>query len=396
MRIGFIGAGQFAGSFLSLFRLHPGVSGLAIADRVPERSESMRARFGIEEVFATDDELLASDVDAVAVFTQRWTHGPLVTKALDAGKHVYSAVPMAITLDEVDQIIDAVDRTGLVYMMGETSFYNPATVYARGRMAAGDFGRVFYSEGDYVHDMDLGFYDAYRYSGGDGWKTTASYPPLLYPTHSIGGVLGALPTSAVSVSALGVPDLRHDGVFDRSVSMFDNDVSNASALFGLEDGGMMRINEFRRVGYPQGRESRFRFYGTEGVFEQLMTTCLWHDRHDVIDVSDLIATHATLPADAPELDGVSPELREAFVSGFAAVHDTRRLPASFRGAPNGHEGSHQFLVDDFVRAVVDRAPVSVDARMAARFTAPGIVAHESMRRGGERLPIPLYERPPAP
>ena len=62
-------------------------------------------------------------------------------------------------------------------MMGETSYYNPATVYARRSYAEDAFGRVFYTEGDYVHDMDLGFYAAYQYSGGEDWKATASYPP---------------------------------------------------------------------------------------------------------------------------------------------------------------------------------------------------------------------------
>ncbi|KEP72464.1 oxidoreductase, partial [Microbacterium sp. SUBG005] len=75
---------------------------------------------------------------------------------------------------------------------------------------------MFYAEGDYVHDMDLGFYDAYKYSGGDEWKATASYPPMLYPTHAIGGVLGAIPRHAVSVSCIGAATSR-DGVFDESV-----------------------------------------------------------------------------------------------------------------------------------------------------------------------------------
>ena len=81
-------------------------------------------------------------------------------------------------------------------MMGETSFYNPATIFARLKLADGDFGRVFYSEGDYVHDMDLGFYAAYQYSGGENWKTTASYPPMRNPFRR--RVLGALDTYAVS------------------------------------------------------------------------------------------------------------------------------------------------------------------------------------------------------
>ncbi len=66
------------------------------------------------------------------------------------------------------------------------------------------------------------------------------------------------------MSAIGVSDDRGDGVFDKDVSQFVNDVSNATALFEVAGGGWFRTNEFRRVGYPSHiRESRFRFFGTE-------------------------------------------------------------------------------------------------------------------------------------
>src|SRR5688572_9055562 len=284
--IGFVGAGQFAGQFTELFHKHPGVSAVHVTDVMPERAAELVALQDLAGTYPSFEDMLASDVDAVAIFTQRWTHGPLVLKALEAGKHVYSAVPMAITADEIGAIIEAVRRTGLTYMMGETSYYHPATVYARKKLAEGAFGEVFYAEGDYVHDMDLGFYAAYQYSGGEDWKATASYPPMLYPTHAIGGVLGALPTHAVSVSCIGVRDQRGDGVFDRAISQFGNDFSNATALFELADGGAMRTNEMRRVGYPSHiRESRFRFFGTEASFEQLAHQTVWNDKQTSTDVS---------------------------------------------------------------------------------------------------------------
>ncbi|HSU48720.1 MAG TPA: Gfo/Idh/MocA family oxidoreductase [Arthrobacter sp.] len=395
LSLGLVGAGQFAGQFAKLFRLHPGVSSIVVTDVLPERSAALAEQENLDGVAEDFDALLASDVDAVAIFTQRWTHGPLVVKALRAGKHVYSAVPMAISEEEIAAIIEAVRETGLTYMMGETSYYNPATVFARGKQAAGAFGRVFYAEGDYVHDMDLGFYEAYQYSGGENWKATASYPPMLYPTHSVGGVLGALPAHAVSVSCIGIRDQRGDGVFDKDVSMFNNDFSNASALFELNDGGAMRINEMRRVGYPSHiRESRFRYFGTEASFEQLAEVSVWQDKESVTDVSDRLATDATMSADDPALANVAPALRAAFVSGHAAVHDVGRLPQEFEGAPNGHEGSHHFLVDDFVTAVTKGTLPPVNAWVAARFTLPGITAHASALRGGERLPIPDFG--PAP
>ena len=216
--IGILGAGQFAGSFAALWDRHPNVDRILVADLIPERAQKLVDRLENAEVVPDFDALLASDVDGIAVLTQRWTHAPFVLAALAAGKHVYSAVPMATTITDIEAIIDAVERSGLTYMMGETSYYNPAVVWARQKIAAGELGRVFYSEGDYVHDMDNGFYAAYKYSGGEDWKETASYPPMLYPTHAVGGVLGALPTRAISVSCIGIPDDRGDGVFDRDVS----------------------------------------------------------------------------------------------------------------------------------------------------------------------------------
>jgi predicted dehydrogenase len=396
LSLGIVGAGQFAGQFAALFKIHPDVDRVLVTDLLPERAEELVSREGLDGAVESFDALLDTDVDAVALFTQRWTHGPLVVRALRAGKHVYSAVPMAISEEEIAEIIEAVRETGLTYMMGETSYYNPATVFARKKVAEGAFGRVFYAEGDYVHDMDLGFYAAYQYSGGEEWKRTASYPPMHYPTHSIGGVLGAIPGHAVSVSCIGVRDDRGDGVFDREVSQFDNDFSNATALFELDNGGVMRINEMRRVGYPsQIRESRFRYFGTEASLEQIATVSVWQDKLEVTDISEELTTQPSMSLDDPSLAHVAPELREAFVSGYAPVHDKDRLPEVFHGVPSGHEGSHHFLVDDFVRAVVDRTLPPVNAWVAARYTMPGIVAHRSALRGGERLDVRDFGDAPA-
>ena len=388
--LGIVGIGQFGSHFAELFAAHPEIEALYAVDSVPERIDAVEAR-GVHFAgrYDTLEDLLASDVDAVAIFTQRWTHGEHALAALRAGKHVYSAVPMAIREDEIRAITEEVQRTGLVYMMGETSQYNAAVVLARRIHRSGAFGEVFYAEGDYVHDMDLGFYDAYRYSGGEQWKSTASYPPLLYPTHSIGGILGVLgERHAVSVSALGRPDTRGDGVFDKDVSMFANDVSNAFALFEMDNGGAIRTNELRRVGYPSHkRESRFRFFGEESSFEETIDVTYWHDKKDVLEVTELIRTEGTMSLDDPRLADVSPTLRDAFVAGAARAHHQERLPAEFQGMPNGHEGAHHFLVDDFARAVADSHQPVVNAWQAARYTLPGVIAHESMNRGGERLPV---------
>jgi hypothetical protein len=135
--------------------------------------------------------------------------------------------------------------------------------------------------------------------------------------------------------------------------------------------------------------------GPPGAFEQLATVSVWQDKESVTDVSAELDTRATLAADDPALADVAPALRDAFSSGLAAVHDAGRLPAEFRGLHNGHEGSHHFLVDDFATAVATGTLPPVNAWEAARYTLPGIAAHQSALRGGERLPVPDHGDAPA-
>ena len=387
MRVGVVGCGQFAGSFARLWHQHPAVEQVWVTDVIPDRAEALAAQHGFAGTMASYEQMIESDLDAVALMTQRWTHGPLASDALRAGKHVYSAVPMATSVDEVTAIIDAVTETGRIYMMGETHYYYPVAVWARQARAEGRFGRLFYAEGDYTHDMDHGFYAAYQYSGGADWKSTASYPPMLYPTHAIGGVLGVWDTRITSVSALGSVDDRGDGVFDRDVSMFDNDFSNMTALFETVDNGMIRTNEFRRVGQgSNGFDSSFRYFGTDGVLEQSGFGTRYVNRTDTVDLTDDLRTAPQpVTTDSPEVDAA---LLEDFTSGCAPVQDRSRLPKEYDGVRNGHRGSHHFLADDFIRAVVAGKQPPVNAWQAARINLPGIMAWDSARQQGARLAVP--------
>ena len=399
LRVGVVGLGQFAPSFVELFVAHPGVSDVYLCEAVPERLDAIPANARITRRYASFDELLSSDVDAVAIFTQRWMHGPMALQALAARKHVYSAVPMGMSVEEIGAIVEAVASTKLTYMMGETSFYYPAAIFCRERMQTGQFGSFVYGEGEYLHDMDHGFYDAYRFSGGEQWKATASFPPMFYPTHSVSGILSVTNAHAVSVSCLGFRDTADDGVFDAAISRWANEFSNEIALFRTSDGGTMRICEMRRIGVPNVEPNvRFSLFGTKGSFEQQTGASMWATRDSFEDVTSLLQTHAHLEDDAipdeEDLGQIPRALHWSFRSGFSSVHDRSALPPGFAGLPNGHEGSHQFLVHDFIVACTEGTVPPVNAWAAARYTLPGLIAHQSALRGGELLAIPDFGDPP--
>ncbi|MBK8049144.1 MAG: Gfo/Idh/MocA family oxidoreductase [Anaerolineales bacterium] len=405
IKIGVSGAGQFAPSFIPLFQAYPGVDEVVLADIVPERRADFARRFGIARTVASHDELCRTDVDAIAIYTQRWLHADQAIQALRAGKHVYSAVPAAITLDEISALVETVRETGLVYMVGETSYYYPATIFCRNRFQAGEFGHFVYGEAEYIHDMDVGFYDAYRYSGGSDWKRTASFPPMLYPTHSVSMILATTGARMTDVSCFGYVDREQDGVFKADVSLWGNEFSNQTALFRTSDGGMARINELRRVGYHANPEVRMSVFGTRASFETQTdpyskrvphgNASVWYQKlgDKTEDVSALLTCGPGATRHAA-VGQIAPALQSGFFSDISGAHPVERLPDTFRGLPNGHEGSHQFLVLDFMEAVLEQKMPPNNAWFAARCCVPGIVAHESAKRGGELLKIPDFGDPP--
>ncbi len=112
---------------LPLFRDHPEVERLALCDVDAERLAWGAQHFGVSECYPDMESLLHSDVDGVVLITQPWLHQQQALAALRAGKHVYSAVPAVCgddggaPLEQLDALVRAVERSGLSYMLGETS-----------------------------------------------------------------------------------------------------------------------------------------------------------------------------------------------------------------------------------------------------------------------------------
>ena len=120
INVAIIGCGDFAKHFVPLFQAHPYVENVYVCDVISERADDYKNKFGVEIINSFDEAIEREDINCVAIFTQRYTHAPMAIAALDAGKHVYSAVPMACSVEECRQIIAAVKRNKQTYMMGET------------------------------------------------------------------------------------------------------------------------------------------------------------------------------------------------------------------------------------------------------------------------------------
>jgi predicted dehydrogenase len=223
---------------------------LVLCDLDADKLRTKARRFKVEQTSPSIEELCRSDVDAIALFTQHHLHGPQAVQALRCGKHVYSAVPCAITVEEVTNLVHAVEETGKTYMIGETSFYYPCAIYCRERFGNGDFGHIVYGEGEYYHDFSHGMYNVAQWRHGRDWKRYYGMPPMFYPTHSVSMIASVTGARVTHVSGMGVVDRHPDMLYSREDNVWGNPFSNETMLCRMSDGSTARFNEFRRIGHP--------------------------------------------------------------------------------------------------------------------------------------------------
>lgn len=339
LRVGLVGYGVCKFSAAFGFQNHPNVEVIAVSDLIPERCNELAKVTGCNKKYPSLEELVKDkNIEAVMISTDAPSHTRHSIEALRHGKHVAVNVPAVFgSLEEADMLFEEVKKSGLKYMMFETSCFHEDLYGMRQIYNMGGLGKLVYSEGEYYHYMATPI-DSYR-----GWRI--GLPPQFYPTHSNAYYIGVTDGSFTEVSCLGMPSIVDHLKAENNV--YKNPFGSEIALFRTSEGGMSRMAVSWDTPGDSGEKGRIR--GQKGTY---------------------YGKYEGLEKNLPDL----------------------RRPALPPGVESGgHGGSHGRLMDEFVSAVLqDRKPL-VDIAIALNMTVPGIVAHQSALKDGETLKIPQYK-----
>ena len=132
-------------------------------------------------------------------------------------------------------------------------------------------------------------------------------------------------------------------------------------------------------------------YGTEASYEEQCGNQKWVTkvRDACEDITEMLQCR---DMDSAHKDGLMSNITSADGThrGVSGVHPVHRLPRDFDGMRNGHKGSHQFLVHDFVTACISGKLPPNNVWDAARYLIPGLIAHESALKGGQLMEVPDF------
>ncbi|MCP4856096.1 MAG: Gfo/Idh/MocA family oxidoreductase [Fuerstiella sp.] len=375
IRIGVVGGG-FGLQFH--WNEHPNCVVTGVTDLRTDRRKKLRETYDCDAVYESLEEMVrdAKDIDAVAVFSGALDHVKHARMCMNNGWHVISAVPACVTLDEAAELRATVERTGLQYMMAETSYYRSDCIFARELHRKGAFGKLFYVEGEYYHDRGdlkrLANDKSTRFFMPDGshsWRWGLA--PMQYPTHAVGFLTGVTGERITRVSCLGWGTGDHPYLTD---NQYDNPFWNETSTMQTNRGNMFRCNVFWLCAAHGERATWFGDKATLHMAKRNTHTPKLHFR-----------TKGDTPTefDLPVQSGGDVDV--------PVYWNTDMLPKAMRHE-SGHGGSHTFIAAEFVNALLDERSPAIDVHDALAMTVPGIVAHQSALKNGEQLMVPQFDK----
>jgi predicted dehydrogenase len=366
IRIGVVG-GRFGASFY--FHEHPNCIVEAVSDLRKDRRDHLMKVYGCNKSYESLDKLLQDpQVEAVFIATPAPDHAAHVLASLKAGKHVLCAVPAAMSLEECDELRDAVKKSGLTYMMAETSTFHQVVISAQQFYKEGKFGDVFRVESEYHHP---GLEVLYVENGKPTWRH--GLPPMLYPTHCTAYHVSVTGERMTQVSCIGWGD---DSPALKG-NPYNNPFWNETALFKTNKGNASKISicwkgALKNTERGEWHGTKMSLYGSDpnGLAE--------------IQVS---------ASESLGKDDAGFQFKEAEIQEYEQQQwwKTDMMPKPLRHN-SGHDGSHTFITHEFIDSILNERKPKVDVYEAIAYTAPGIVAHQSALKGGDWLQIPDFDR----
>lgn len=149
MSVVVVGCGHWGKNLIRNFAEIGGLYG--VCDSKKETTQKIAEQYGV--VALTYDEALVSDCQGIVIAAPAPCHAELAIKAFAANKHVYVEKPLAMNLDEAEQIIQAGHQSGKHLMVGHLLQYHPVFVALREKVQAGDLGKINYL---YSNRLSLG------------------------------------------------------------------------------------------------------------------------------------------------------------------------------------------------------------------------------------------------
>ncbi len=146
--IAVLGTGDWGANLVRNFANLPGARLVAVHDSDPQRLKKAAAHPGVRALASLDEVLAAPDVQGAVVAASAASHHALAKALLEAGKDVFVEKPLALRVEDAEELVRLARRQGRLLMVGHLLLYHPAVRYLKTLVERGELGdlRYIYSQ----------------------------------------------------------------------------------------------------------------------------------------------------------------------------------------------------------------------------------------------------------
>ena len=223
MKVALIGCGFMGRMHANVYGVLDDAELVGVVDHRPEKLEEFSQQFGVEAFESLERLFSAKDVDAVDICLPTFKHKDATVKAAQSGKHVFCEKPMALTVEDADAMIQAIESAGVRLMIGHCIRFWPEYALLKEISDSGRLGKL--------KSINLTRFGEYPSWSSDNWLGDES--------KSGGGALDMhIHDTDYALYLLGQPDEVYSrGTIDeRGVSQIFTTMTFSDAVAHLEGG----------------------------------------------------------------------------------------------------------------------------------------------------------------
>ena len=149
-----IGTGMIAHVHFRALKV-AGVNVIGLVDANPEQAQRIAAKWQVEVFADLHAALNCAEVDVVHICTPNAFHYPMAKEAVAAGKHVVCEKPLAVTLEQAEELEQLANQHGVQTAVPFVYRYHPMVREAKARIENGELGKLHLVHGSYLQDWLL-------------------------------------------------------------------------------------------------------------------------------------------------------------------------------------------------------------------------------------------------
>ena len=153
VRIGTVGLGAWGWGVARNFAELKDCELVSCCDLDSKRRENAAKAWPGVKAVAEFEDLLATDIDAVAIAAPAIMHYPLAKQALLAGKDVMVEKPFTLNVADAEELAELAYKNNRVLMVGHLLEYHPVVKRLKGMVNSGELGDIYYM---YSQRVNLG------------------------------------------------------------------------------------------------------------------------------------------------------------------------------------------------------------------------------------------------